>query len=292
LIAVERETTAEIIRYLKEIDTRKLYQELGFSSLFAFCHAGLGYSEGSAYRRIQAARCIDETPEVLEKFESGALTLCAVGELSRVSAEKRVTLIPLSVGKSKQEVQRLVAAELPASLPLKEKVTAVNVATSSAEAELKSEVRYSVTLELTEEEMKVLSEVQALTGTGKESETVVRALKFYRKLRSPEERAKRRAARQKRKEVTATVAVKTAADSKAPMATTTRHVPVSLRDAVTIRDQHQCTFVGVNGHRCGETVGLQIDHIKPYSFGGEHSEENLRLLCARHNRFMFGRTVQ
>ena len=42
--------------------------------------------------------------------------------------------------------------------------------------------------------------------------------------------------------------------------------------------------MSADGHRCGETRGLQIDHITPLAHGGETTEDNLRLLCAHHNR--------
>ena len=63
-----------------------------------------------------------------------------------------------------------------------------------------------------------------------------------------------------------------------------RHVPASLRDAVFQRDEGRCTFVGPNGHRCGATVTLQIDHRIPVASGGASTPSNLRLLCAQHNR--------
>ncbi|MBI5170672.1 MAG: HNH endonuclease, partial [Candidatus Eisenbacteria bacterium] len=63
-----------------------------------------------------------------------------------------------------------------------------------------------------------------------------------------------------------------------------RHVPAALRRAVAERDEHCCSFVSADGHRCGETRGLQIDHITPLAHGGETTEDNLRLLCAQHNR--------
>jgi hypothetical protein len=63
-----------------------------------------------------------------------------------------------------------------------------------------------------------------------------------------------------------------------------RHIPASVRDEVFARDGVKCTFVGDNGRRCNSRWNLQIDHIVPYARGGDNSLENLRLLCARHNR--------
>ena len=65
---------------------------------------------------------------------------------------------------------------------------------------------------------------------------------------------------------------------------TRRHIPAATRDRVFIRDGERCTYVGVNGERCGCTQGLQIDHINPYGMGGSNELENLRLLCGAHNR--------
>ena len=65
----------------------------------------------------------------------------------------------------------------------------------------------------------------------------------------------------------------------------TRHVPAKIRDAVFKRDGGKCAFVGTNGKRCNSTWGLQIDHIEPFARGGGNTADNLRLLCARHNRF-------
>ena len=64
-----------------------------------------------------------------------------------------------------------------------------------------------------------------------------------------------------------------------------RHIPVSVKAAVYRRDQSCCTFVGSDGRRCGSTWGVQLDHILPFALGGESTESNLRLLCARHNGY-------
>ncbi|HSG29224.1 MAG TPA: HNH endonuclease signature motif containing protein, partial [Candidatus Krumholzibacterium sp.] len=63
-----------------------------------------------------------------------------------------------------------------------------------------------------------------------------------------------------------------------------RHIPRHIRDEVYSRDGGRCSFVGPDGTRCGSEWNVQIDHIRPFSKGGDHSPENLRLLCAKHNR--------
>jgi hypothetical protein len=54
-----------------------------------------------------------------------------------------------------------------------------------------------------------------------------------------------------------------------------------------VRDKGQCAFVGSGGKRCIATHNLQIDHHPiPYARGGPDTANNLRLLCAKHNRYM------
>ena len=149
-------------------------------------------------------------------------------------------------------------------------------------------IQYTITLQLTEEEHKLLQEVRGISGAFKLKDGIVKALKLYKKVRSPIEREKRRRARKiKRAAVTATVKVKEDKEIK----TTHRKIPDSVRDKVFLKDSSQCSFVGKDGQRCSETRGLQIDHIRPWAYGGDNSEENLRVLCGEHNRFVFRRNL-
>lgn len=63
-----------------------------------------------------------------------------------------------------------------------------------------------------------------------------------------------------------------------------RHVATTVRDGVFVRDEGRCAFVGTNGKRCASTSALQVDHIKPVARDGTSTPDNLRLLCAYHNR--------
>jgi hypothetical protein len=66
----------------------------------------------------------------------------------------------------------------------------------------------------------------------------------------------------------------------------TRYIPVNIRRQVRQRDGERCSYVdSATGQRCECTRGLQYDHIKPFALGGASDvSENLRLLCAAHNR--------
>ena len=74
----EKEATLAILYHLIEIERRGLYRELGHSSMFDYLTKRLGYSEGSAQRRIVASRCIGDNPELGTLFIEGKVTLCNI----------------------------------------------------------------------------------------------------------------------------------------------------------------------------------------------------------------------
>jgi 5-methylcytosine-specific restriction endonuclease McrA len=63
-----------------------------------------------------------------------------------------------------------------------------------------------------------------------------------------------------------------------------RAIPARVRDEVFVRDRGKCSYQGPDGRKCGSTHVIQVDHIKPVARGGASSLDNLRLLCAHHNR--------
>lgn len=63
-----------------------------------------------------------------------------------------------------------------------------------------------------------------------------------------------------------------------------RAVSAHVRDEVFVRDEGKCAYVAPDGMRCESLHLLQIDHITPVARGGRGTIDNLRLLCAHHNR--------
>ena len=54
------------------------------------------------------------------------------------------------------------------------------------------------------------------------------------------------------------------------------YIPESLRNEVFARDNNKCCS-------CGATSELTVDHIIPFSLGGQTTKENLQTLCKKCN---------
>jgi hypothetical protein len=65
----------------------------------------------------------------------------------------------------------------------------------------------------------------------------------------------------------------------------TRAAPAEVKRAVRERDDGRCTFVGPDGRRCNAEAFVELDHIDPRARGRRDTVDNLRLLCAAHNRY-------
>ncbi len=107
LAQTERETMTAILHHLREIERRKLYSTLACSSLFDFCIRILGYSEGSAQRRISAMRLMRDLPEVEEKIASGELKLSVAAQAQTFFRQEAKVAEPLSREEKKEVIEAL-----------------------------------------------------------------------------------------------------------------------------------------------------------------------------------------
>jgi len=297
----EKEITLKILLYFGEMDRRKLFREYAYSSLFAFVTEELGYSDSSAGRRISAARCLTEHPELADKYLRGEVTLSALSAVSGTlrkeenTAQKKKILEQLP-GSSRKEVEKLIAESNPKQ-QLRESVKPVAVKKKNSTEERFSsqapaasveepvEQRYQIRFSVSESCMKKLQEVTELMSNrridGGQIEGVFEAmLDEYVERHSPSKKEEKRADRKIKAEV------KSERDTRRKPVTSTRHVPQAIGQQVYLRDGGQCTYIGVRGKRCSARTRLHLDHLKPYALGGEHTLENLRLLCSCHNRLV------
>lgn len=116
LVTREREVTSMILHHLREIEVRKAYSDLGFSSLFDYCVRELGYSEPAASRRVNASRLIKDFPDLEEKINSGALTLTNMAEASKffrdegiVTKNEKKEILSSIENQTKKECEKTLA---------------------------------------------------------------------------------------------------------------------------------------------------------------------------------------
>ncbi len=62
------------------------------------------------------------------------------------------------------------------------------------------------------------------------------------------------------------------------------HIPNAAKRQIMARDGLRCTYVSADRVRCTETKFAQIHHEHPWARGGDETPNNLRILCAAHNR--------
>ncbi len=249
---------------LAEIERRRLYSKYGASSLHEFCIRVLGYSEGAAHRRISAMRCMVSVPEVKEKLETGTLNLTTVSlahsffqnkkKINRkiYSKEEKKDVLTKLAGKSKLESLKVLASLSPESVKQPEMIKPISA----------TETR--ITLTLDEGTLSKLRKLQDLHSHKLKTRELAELIKLL-----------------------ATNSLETEEKKKVPKEMPTslarspsRHVPVSLKRQVWMRDKGQCTYPG-----CQSRHRLEIDHCEPFSMGGETEINNLRLLCKAHNAY-------
>ena len=108
----ERRLEALVLLYLSEIDKRRLYLPLGYSSLFDFCTVKLKYTRATAVRRIRAAAT--KYPEALEMLRSGEITITALSMISEIlTPDNHREMLAAIKNRSTRHVEMLVSRRRP-----------------------------------------------------------------------------------------------------------------------------------------------------------------------------------
>jgi hypothetical protein len=316
LVAQSNRLEPDLVAHIGEVDERRLYARFAFSSMFAYCTQALHLSEAVAYRRIAVARAARRHPVLLDVLRDGRLHLTAAALLAPLLTNDNCeSLVARATHRSKREIEELVAElsprpdvsatmrKLPGtprvpsrlegerstldtnSLPAPGELSPGRVATLSVvpPAEVQSrrveplsparyKVQFTASAELRDKLERLAALMRSEVPGGDLAQLIEQAV--TEKLARLE--AKRfgttRAPRQRLQ-----------ATSTTP---TSRQVPAAIRRAVYERDGDRCRFVDEHGRRCSERSRLEFHHRHPFGMGGDHSQGNLSLLCATHNRRM------
>src|SRR5262245_5711357 len=114
LAANERHATAQLLRALVEVDTRRLYLREGCASLFTYCTPVLHLEESAAYDRIETARAARRLPALLDAIVDGSLTLSSARLLApHLTIDNHEELLKAARHRSKRDVEVIVATLAP-----------------------------------------------------------------------------------------------------------------------------------------------------------------------------------
>jgi hypothetical protein len=110
LVQDEKKLIKQILEYLEEIETRQLYLDRGFGSMFAFCTDFLGYTPQEAQTRIQAMRLGKAVPEIKNQIESGQISLTVAAKVQghivkENKARKQKKESPMTTDQTKKIVE-------------------------------------------------------------------------------------------------------------------------------------------------------------------------------------------
>jgi hypothetical protein len=301
LVRRDNELLAEMLAHLAELDQRRLYLDLGFPSLHAYCTSALGMCESSAGRRITAARVCRKFPDVLSRVAKGELHLSAVCSMSpHLDWNNAPELIDICSNQSRRKVDEILAARFPRA-DVQEKVRLDPLSVD----------RYGLHFTIDAEALEELERVRALARHrlpgGELSELFKLAMRTLR-LELEKQRfsvgKKPRARRAAAAPPPAAGEGESVAPNTDPAEANTVQPPpaeaaqeaVARRPSAEVareiyaRDEGQCTFVAQDGRRCSAREFLEFDHIDPHGLGGEPTVPNLRLRCRAHNQ-MYARQV-
>lgn len=131
LVRTERKITHLVLCHIAEIEDRQIYAEIGFDGMYTYLTRGLGYSEGSAYRRLQSARLLKKLPQVAEKIATGALNLTQLTQVQkclkedlrsgkRVSEAKTQEILESLEYKNSFETQKTLAVQFNQPIQVQE----------------------------------------------------------------------------------------------------------------------------------------------------------------------------
>jgi len=118
LVRNERHLVVQFVVELAGFAERKLYRELGYTSLFHYCVRQLGLSKSSAFRRSEVARLIARFPFIADRLAEGRLSIRALVALREIlTEENHAGVLTRAEGKSQEEAQLLAVEYRPKPVP-------------------------------------------------------------------------------------------------------------------------------------------------------------------------------
>jgi hypothetical protein len=300
-----RRCESELIDILIEIEQEKIFQLLGYNSLYAYTMAELKLSESVAYHFITLARKSREVPELKEEIANGNLNISNARKIaSLISAahtdEENQTWIKKASEMSARELEREIVREAPH-------------AAVQERAQYITPDRVKLQIGFDESQLLKLRRAQDLLSQCQKravtlEETISAMTDAFLEKKDPVVKAERNLNKSKVKPDSSKTAPEPSDRSAQPKdrsrapslekselgsirveltenhPTHRRKLPARLLHQIHVRDHGKCVEKLSNGALCGQGRWVDIHHLIPLSEGGTDILENLITLCSAHHR--------
>jgi 5-methylcytosine-specific restriction endonuclease McrA len=279
----ERLAKVQVLHKLKEVENRKLHLKMGYSTLFKYAVSELKYSEGEAYRRIQAMRLIKDVPEVEGKILDGSITLTSASQLQNFfSAEKKDQKV---VGLS-EKMELIASCENKSTVEVQKELVSLRPELEQREsARFISDQRVELKINISEKLKNKLDDLKSLMSHHDADMSYEALIETLVEVAEPKLLNKKSIKKVPSDVIASPKAQRNVSPLRRNGAVNTRYIPRPIKRYIWSRDQGRCTYKSpINGKRCESQYLVQYDHVKPFALGGESVEGNLRLLCAQHNQ--------
>jgi 5-methylcytosine-specific restriction endonuclease McrA len=321
LVKTERKITHEILLTIQTIDLTKSYRELGYGSLYSYLTKEIGYTEGPAQSRIQAARLLKTVPEVSDDLKAGDLNLSQLSmvqsairqeeqaENIQISKEQKIEILQQLKSKNMFETMKTLKQELPSFQPPKPRAIPVE------------DNQIKVSLQFHEKDWnKVKSLMAHFSHSVPDQRLESLLLYWHSQVEAKKQKQKERVEKQemqisKEKKVADEVSQQQveakvqseiknenvsdqnlSASDILPLKQRCQqtesskrrqgreYISQNIKVQLLSRAQEQCEFHTADGKRCESKHFLEIDHIVPLARGGSNEFQNLRIYCRAHNQ--------
>ena len=282
LVNKERHLLHVILEHIKEVDTRKLFLERAYPSMYEYLVKELHYSGSAAMRRLEAARLLKQLPEMSVSIQDGSLNLTQIGELSKaikekekvsdtkISALQKAELVAMISGKSSRDTQRDLAQAL--DIP----VTTYDRQRVQQDESVRLEITISKELFEKLNRCRDLASHQIANEADSYSFSAlfeVLANNYLKKTQVREKEVSNSAPLEKVEKINKTLT------PRAKRLILNRDKCCQYKDPAT-------------GKKCGATFLAQTDHKSSRWAGGNHAPGNLQILCAGHNQLKYRKESQ
>ena len=251
LVREERETLANILRQLREIERRRLY--CGHPSLHVYVVKELKYTDDEACRRVAAMRTFREVPEIECEVLKGDLSMTHIGIARSIFTSEKKKGRPFTPEK------KLEVFEAISGLSTRQAKRAV--------------LEFAEEVPARRDEIKPLAGDQNLAKFALSDETLAKIEKFKGRTahKNPNPSMDELISQM------ADLALELTNPAKEPKRKVKKDTAAAVSRTIWQRDDGLCT-------KCSSEYAIQEDHRLPESMGGEYSVENMRLLCRSCNQ--------